>query len=235
VIGDGELPDLRRLARTALGNVTRFTSPGLPKGKSFSRVAVARIETKPRGCDDLRTRSWSGYCKHVERDDIEEMIRVAFANVTLRSGISLRQAESIDRTSFGLEPTHSGPDPDEITNDWTRIPESELLRDNIAHLDPDGLRYYLPALMLWLLDHYGEDRWGSGSDMTVIGTIHAIAPSPEFAGRRWATYDTFTADQRTAIASFMQALPSLVSLDQEDATRVSRSMDRYWRHFLPPT
>jgi hypothetical protein len=178
--------------------------------------------------DDIRDREG-------ERNRIEAAIRSAFANVTLQSGVSLRQAESIDGTIFGLEPTHLGPDPDEITDDWGRIPNSELLRDNIAHLDGDGLRYYLPALMLWLIDHYEEDRWVMGSDMTAIGTMSAIAPSPEFASRRWALYDTFTAEQRTAIASFVEALPRLVHLNHEDATYVAISMEKYWHRFLQPS
>jgi hypothetical protein len=168
----------------------------------------------------------------IERDRIEGAIHTAFAGITLRSGVSLRQAQSIDGTIFGLEPTHAGPDPDEITDDWASIPESELLRDNIAHLDVDGLHYYLPALMLWLLDHYDEDRWLRGSDMTAIGTIQAIAPDPAFAASRWATYDSFTADQRTAIASYVHALPRLVGLDHDDAARVAWAMDHYWHRFL---
>jgi hypothetical protein len=170
----------------------------------------------------------------VDRDHIRAAIRSAFASVTLRSGISLRQAESIDGTIFGLAPTHSAPDPEEITDDWASIPEAELLRDNVAHLDGNGLRYYLPALMLWLLDHYDEDRWLLGSDMTAIGTMSAIAPSAEVASRSWAFYDMFTDDQRAAIASYVEALPRLVHLDEEDATNVARSMDQYWRRFLPP-
>jgi hypothetical protein len=175
------------------------------------------------------------YPCHVERDDIEDSIRSAFANVRLRSGVSLRQAESIDDTIFGLEPAYVGRETDEVIEDWARVPESELLRDNIAHLDADGLRYYLPALMLWLLDHYDEDRWLSGSDMTAIGTISAIAPDQTFARRRWAIYDSFTAEQRTAIASYVEALPRLVRLDHEDAKRIGRSMNHYWRRFLRPS
>jgi hypothetical protein len=171
----------------------------------------------------------------MERDHIQAAIRFAFAGVTLGSGISLRQAESIDGTILGFEPTHAGPGPDEITDDWTGIPESELLRDNIAHLDADGLRYYLPALMLWLLDHYDEDRLLSGADMTAIGTIYAIAPSAQSGAYRSAVFDSFTAAQRTAIASYVEALPRLVSLDYEDSTSLARALDHYWRQFLPPS
>jgi hypothetical protein len=201
-------------------------------------VGTSRIHLTRRSRRPTETRWIAGclrYRSHVERDDIQDAIRSAFVNVRLRSGVSLRHAESIDGTIFGLEPAYIGRETDEVTDDWTRVPESELLRDNIAHLDAEGLRYYLPALMLWLLDHYDEDRWLSGSDMTAIGTIGAVAPEQQFATTLWAIYDSFTAEQRTAIASYVEALPRLVRLDHEDARRVARSMDGYWRRFLPPS
>ena len=122
-----------------------------------------------------------------------------------------------------------------MTDDWTRVPESELLRDNAAHLDAEGLRYYLPALMLWLLDHYHEDGWltRDGVLMTTIGTIMALAPEPQFDESMWRFYEIFTAAQRTAIASYLDALPRLVELDSEDAKTVARSIDHYWAQFLP--
>ena len=43
----------------------------------------------------------------------------------------------------------------------------------------------------------------------------------------------FSDAQRTAIATYLASLPELVDLEQEDAKRVSRSLDRYWRQFLP--
>lgn len=123
----------------------------------------------------------------------------------------------------------------EVTDDWTRIPESELLRDNAVHLDPEGLRYYLPALMLWLLDHYHVDNWltRDGVLMTTIATIMVLAPEPMFEEDSLLRYDNFTTEQRTAVASYLEALPRLVSLDHEDATSVARSIDRYWAQFLP--
>ena len=171
----------------------------------------------------------------MERGEIEAAIRSAFADVRLGAGLSLRQAQAIDGTIFGLEPWHGGPHPDEIIDDWTRVPESELRRDNIAHLDTDGLHYYLPALMLWVLDHYDdEDRlFIDGADMTAIGTISALAPSPEFARSRWDIYDGFSSEQRTAIASYLEALPRLVNLDYRDATEVEASLNDYWAQFLP--
>jgi hypothetical protein len=83
----------------------------------------------------------------MERRDLEEQIRAAFAGVRLGAGVSLRQAAAIDVYQRGWtnEQFHRLPE-GEVTDDWTSIPDDELARDNIAHLDPIGLRYYLPAL-----------------------------------------------------------------------------------------
>jgi hypothetical protein len=173
----------------------------------------------------------------MERQDIEAAIRTAFAGVKLGSGCSLQQARLIDEgltvdlseAEFAAIPRY------ETTDDWTQISESELLCDVLAHLDADGLRYYLPALMLWLLDHYNDEDLTDDfeASMTAIGTMSALAPSAEFAPYRWDIYDGFTVEQRAAMAKYVEALPRLVELDREDATHVSRSMERYWAQFLP--
>jgi hypothetical protein len=173
----------------------------------------------------------------MERDDIEAAIRSAFAGVSLGPGVSLRQAEAIDDYGGGLSNAEFDALPrSEETDDWTRVPEDELTRDCVSHLDADGLRYYVPALMLWLLEHYDdEDRlFSEGAEMTAIGTIMALAPYPEFETNHWHLYDTFSAEQRAAIASYVEALPRLVNLDYEDAASLARSLDGYWAEFLPP-
>ena len=172
----------------------------------------------------------------MEREAVAAAIRVAFAGIRLGSGVSLRQAQIIDDRGRGLSQAEFEAVPrSEVTEDWTAIPDAELVRDCVAHLDADGLRYYLPALMLWLLDHYDdEDRlFKDDADMTAIGTILALAPSSEFETSYRQTYEAFTREQRAAIASYLEALPRLVGLEYEDATRVARSLDRYWAQFLP--
>ena len=175
----------------------------------------------------------------MEREDVEAAIRAAFAGVQLGSGCSLQQARLIDEgltvdlseAEFAAIPRH------ETTDDWTRLSESELLCDALAHLDADGLRYYLPALMLWLLDHYNDADliFDSEASMTAIATMSALAPSAEIARYRWNTYDGFTLEQRVAMAKYVEALPRLVALDHDDVIWVRRSIERYWAQFLPVT
>ena len=94
----------------------------------------------------------------MERETIEAAIRAAFAGVRLGSGVSLRQAQYIDLHYDDYSQTEfAALRRSEEVDDWTKVPGDELSRDCIGHLDADGLRYYLPALMLWLLDHYDND------------------------------------------------------------------------------
>jgi hypothetical protein len=162
----------------------------------------------------------------MERERVETAIREAFAGVRLGNGVSLRQAQVIDEWGSAAE-VDAVPRP-KIADDWTALAASELENAAIAHLDGDGLRYYLPALMLWLLDHHDEDP----SSMTSIGTISALAFSRERDAPYLETYAGFSAEQRSAIARYLDALPRLIALDPEDLKRVQRSLDRYWSQFL---
>jgi hypothetical protein len=162
-----------------------------------------------------------------DRAAVEEQIRVAFAGVKLGKGVSLRQAQAIDRYTNGIKDeefeTVSGP---EVTDSWSDVPFGELERDCIAHLDGDGLRYYLPALMLSLLSDYDP------RSMRVIGTIAALYPKS--IGVPTRGYEYLTADQHRAVACFLNALPNLVTLDTEDSKCVARALRNYWGQFAAP-
>ena len=155
---------------------------------------------------------------------LEDKIRAAFAGVELGGGISLRQAQVIDRYGEGVSDQEFEALPKgEITNDWSKVPFDELERACVAHLDAEGLRYYLSALMLSLLSHY------DAGSMRVIGTISALDSRDDYNQRRFAL---LTEPQRRAIASFLSALPNVVDLWDEHAKVVSRSLQAYWRQYL---
>jgi hypothetical protein len=108
--------------------------------------------------------------------------------------------------------------------DWEAIPADELDRaDAIAHLDAEGLRYYLPALMLHLLDDYEQGA------MWTIGTIAALDRDRHPRG----FIELLDAKQREAIATYVSALPDLVDLGYEDSTVVGRALNDVWSRYLP--
>jgi hypothetical protein len=173
----------------------------------------------------------------MERETVEAGIRTAFAGVKLGAGVSLRQAQAADTWRDGhTEAEWRALPRGEVTDDWSRVPDAELRRDCIAYLDEEGLRYYLPAFMLWLLDHYDdvEMRRDASSDLAVIGTLMATAPGGDGrAAALHAAFDGYTPQRRAAIAAFVEALPRLVELSYMDAMCVERAIRDYWGQFLP--
>ena len=167
----------------------------------------------------------SRHLAHLDRKALEAEIQSAFHGVVLGNGISLGQAQVIDRTGDGFSDEQLAvliPDR-EVKDDWSQIPFEELDSDCISHLDAEGLRYYIPALMLSLLDRY--DR----GSMRVISTISALDPRDAYGGSR---HTMFSEAQRRAIAHFLEALPNLLELWPEDAKVASRSLAAYWAKYL---
>jgi len=156
-----------------------------------------------------------------KRQLVEAAIREAFAGARLGDGVSLVEAEAIDGyyERRSLAEAHRLRQ-FEITDDWTALTSSDLDSENLAHLDPEGLRYYLPAFMLRLLDdyQYGE-MWCVGT----IGRLDQRHPYP------LGFMELLTNDQRAAVAAYVEALPELVELGYEDAAIIDRSLAQVWR------
>lgn len=168
--------------------------------------------------------------RDVERTAIEAEIRSAFAGVLLGGGVSLSVAELIDD---GADPaiveSLIGTEPDE---DWANIPAGELERaDCLSNLDAEGLRYYLPALMLWLLDAYSD--WhlvhSLGAQGAVVGTIRALDQRQRHPP---GFLELLTPQQRRAVALYVQALPELVELSQWDAADLAGAWRDVWSREL---
>ena len=85
---------------------------------------------------------------------VESEIRIAFRGVTLGRGMSLRQAQLAGRLKDEVSSSDSASCAPEQLADWSKVPLDELDRDCVSHLDAEGFRYYIPALMLSVLDHY---------------------------------------------------------------------------------
>jgi hypothetical protein len=102
---------------------------------------------------------------------------MAFRGVTLGQSISLGQAQFTDRPQDGLGNTHDASSAHrEIVDDWSQVSLDEIERDCIIFLDTIGFRYYIPAFMLSVLNHYHS------SSTRVIGTLACLYPKKD---NRW--------------------------------------------------
>lgn len=162
----------------------------------------------------------------LQKEEIVNVIEKAFDGATLDGGISLEQTKVIDNYGRGVTAEEFTNLPKkEITDNWKKIPVSQLDEaDCIAHLDQKGFKYYIPALILRLLENYDSTSLAS------IGTISFLYPKL----KDWEySYSELTPEQSQAIALFLKSLPDLVKLKIEDKTRVERALKKYWSKFLP--
>jgi hypothetical protein len=152
-------------------------------------------------------------------------IEDAFRGVVLDGGISLKQTDIIDNYCEGMNRKELGALPStEITDDWRRIPKEDLARaDALAFLDAKGFRYYIPALMLFVLDNYD-----SGS-MVTISTLSSLYPKND---SRKSMYAELSLPQLKVIAIYVRELPNLVNLDGENRTIMERADRNYWSNYL---
>lgn len=160
----------------------------------------------------------------LQKEEIKDLIETAFSGVTLDGGISLEQTKVVNNYGRGVtEKEFSSLPNKEVTNNWKEIPISKLDETEcLAFLDEKGVRYYIPALLLRLLESYD-----SGSMMT-IGTLSILYPKQE---ERKYLYSELNEPQKKAIALCLKALPDLVELDSEDKKIVQRAFDKYWYQF----
>lgn len=161
-------------------------------------------------------------------DDIQKAIKSAFVGVKLDGGVSLNQAKEIDKYGENISAEEFSDLPKrENTTDWKNISDGALEPDPcVAHFDAKGLRYYLPRLMLSVLTNYDS------SSMRVIGTLQALYPKSKSWEYYMERYSALNDQQRKAIALFVESLPSLIELGQEDQVIMKRALERYWGQYL---
>ena len=162
--------------------------------------------------------------------EIKSPVSDAFTGVTLGDGYSLRDMEEMDNWGErgSEEDWRLFPDV-ETRDDWAALSLETLDRyAGLAHIDALGFRYYVPAFMLSVLDDYQP------SDMRFICTLSALYPRRGgLAEYKISRYALLNPKQRSAIACYLQALPSLVPLDGGDEKCVERAIRNYWHKFLP--
>ena len=161
----------------------------------------------------------------LQKEEIKNVIKNAFSGVTLDGGISLEQTKIIDNYGRGVTDEEFTALPKkEVTDNWQEIPiylldEAECL----PHFDRKGFRYYIPALMLRLLENYDF------TSMMTIGTLSILYPKLE----GWEyLYSLLNEQQKQAIALYLKALPNLVDLQTENKTVVERAFNKYWSKYM---
>ena len=112
----------------------------------------------------------------------------------------------------------------DVDQHWQDVPGEwiERFAYSLSFLDPKGFQYYLPAFMIWTLDHL------SAESEVVQPTILALCPTPRFSSWYKERFAVFTDAQNQAICQFLRFM---VGHDPFAVARVSVALDAYWGQF----
>jgi hypothetical protein len=130
-------------------------------------------------------------------------IETAFDGVKRPKVLTLHVADAHDSSDYSNDKLHRAKDYD---GRWQDIPDEHLLSCHwgLSHLGADGLQFYLPAAMTWVLKNFRDSN-----SFLVDATIYQLACNrdneklAEYYDRR---FQLFTAAQWHACRSFLEFL-----------------------------
>ncbi len=132
-----------------------------------------------------------------------KQIEAAFDGVERPRELTLHVAEEHDNHDYSNDTTHRAKDHDGL---WQDIPAEHLMDCHwgLSHLGADGLPYYLPAAMTWVLGNFRDT-----DSLLVDWTIYQLNPYL-IDGNLCAHFDNrfrlFTMAQWCACRSFLEFL-----------------------------
>jgi len=150
-------------------------------------------------------------------------IEGAFRDVHLGEGIGIFEAWAIDCCVSDKQRKMARARDERV--DWTKITDSELEEhsSSLCFMDPDGIRFALPAYMRFAIGNF--DRSASLSvDAAIYSLEHGWAASPRAA-------ESFTKEQLMVIAKFLRVMTIDVGNDWVDATAASNAYELFWNEY----
>jgi hypothetical protein len=124
----------------------------------------------------------------MNKEELKDRIRKAFANVALGNGVGLREGNAADDYKTAADQAIERQSDEK--HDWSRISTDDLWRYHCAlsYMDPEGMRFHLPAYLIAEVE--GE------SDVLLY---HLTTLSDHSFAQRTA----LTAEQREAVVAFL--------------------------------
>jgi hypothetical protein len=184
-----------------------------------------------RGTGDLKVKPAMENDLQQEVEDVIELIRHAFRDASRENGVTLHEALIIDQ--YGSAAERSAARKLDTDHHWADVPEQLIeANDSVLHfLDAKGLRYYLPAYMVWSLRHFQTSE--SFSHNHPICSLH-LSPSGRL--RQWELdrFEVFNDEQARAICKFLR----FMARQDEDivfADEARQALHAHWGKFCDET
>jgi len=159
-----------------------------------------------------------------DRNDVERVIREAFAGVTLgKKGVGLWWGQVLDdyEVPESVADYRANREQTEERLDWNRIPVADLNRcySSLSFFDADGMRFHLPAFLIAELR--GE------FDHDLLFTLYYIN---DYSKKQFSALNT---QQRMAVRAFLLFAQSYTLEDgtpwyEFDLPDIEKALAEYW-------
>ena len=154
-------------------------------------------------------------------------IEKVFKGVPQPKGITLHVAQAHDDYDYENNADHRKKD---FIGKWSSVPTEHLAkcRDALCYLDAAGMRFYLPAYMVWVLKNFGE----LDSDDSVLYTFDNHPNDDELGKYFKERFSLFNKNQLIACALFVKYCAEEDPEDMIDASFAKKKYDRFWHRYI---
>jgi hypothetical protein len=160
-------------------------------------------------------------------DDLIVMIEHAFADVRRDDGVSMHEADVIDK--YGSESERRKARLKDPDSRWQDVPDSEIEEHSeaLCFLDLKGFRYYLPAYMRWTVRHFK-----TSDSFTADATIYALTLSDRTDLQKWEKerWVVFNDEQSRVILKFLDFMANDAD-ELVDSRSARAAIDTHWKQF----
>ncbi len=153
------------------------------------------------------------------------LIRHTFSEVRLGKGTTIHEADLEGAYTDPAVRDHARSK--DMEERWEDVPDWKLEHhaSAISFLDPEGWRFYLPALMVWSLRF-----WRTTERTTADAVINSLTLSEAFPQWSRDRYQTLNLPQSATVLRFLKFFDAFSPGDEPRTALAS-----YWSQFEPPT
>jgi hypothetical protein len=162
-------------------------------------------------------------------NSVELIIQIesAFSSVALGNGVGLYEAEALDNYADAEKVSSAKVKDRESWKSWIDIPEKviEQFSSALCFVDSEGMRFLLPAYMLFACKYYK-----TSDSFSIDSVIYALDRGIYKFGN---DISILTTDQISAIIAFLKFMILDAGEEFVDAEAALRAYENHWSVFEP--
>ena len=164
---------------------------------------------------------------YLEAQQLIAKVKATFGGITRGAGVTLHEAEVID--DYGTDAERAAARQPDTDNSWTELSD-ELIATHphiLSFLDVQGLRYYLPAHLTFVLKDLVQWDGPTPNVSSALAISHLVVSQnfKEHQKERFRSFSTEESEVICRVLRFVAANFSWLSNDAEQA------LSAYWGQF----